>query len=99
MPIRVSVRIDGKLTVIQSPKQLPSQVNRIEMRYQKDGMLSIAVNSKHWLESKLPGPMRSMPLDPLEVAKDSNGIVGPYPSGYKANGQVNSLKIEVEVQK
>lgn len=97
--LRVSVRIDGKLTVIQSPKQLPSQVNRIEMRYQKDGMLSIAVNSKHWLESKLPGPMKSMPLDPLEVAKDSNGIVGPYPSGYKANGQVNSLKIELEVQK
>ena len=97
--LRVSVRIDGKLTVIQSPKQLPSQVNRIEMRYQKDGMLSIAVNSKHWLESKLPGPMRSMPLDPLEVAKDSNGIVGPYPSDYKANGQVKSLKIELEVQK
>ena len=47
------------------------------------------------LEGNLGGSMVEVPLDPLEVGKDTNGIVGPYPSGWDANGEVIKVRLEI----
>ena len=95
--IRVSARIGGKLVVIKSDKKLPSSNGNktVGFSYSKDGQISVKSGETVLLEGNLGGSMVEVPLDPLEVGKDTNGIVGPYPSGWDANGEVIKVRLEI----
>ena len=95
---RVSVRIDGKLLVLKSSSSLPVGNNEKQLvcDYSKTGQVSVKADGKVVLLGDLGSSLLAMPLDPLEVGQDTNGIVGPYRKGFNSNGRVLKALLKVK---
>jgi len=53
------------------------------------------LNGEAAAELKLEGSLASQPLEPLEVGRDSDGVVGNYQQPFPLDGTVDSLVIDI----
>ena len=96
--LRMSARINGKLLVLKSSGPLPvgKTSKHLVCDYSRTGQVSIKADGKVVLQGDLGNSLLAMPLDPLEVGQDTNGIVGPYPKGFDSNGRVLKAVLKVK---
>jgi len=93
-----SARINGELVVLKSTKKLlvGNSGKQLICEYTKTGKITVTAGNEVLLQGDLGSSIVEMPLDPLEVGKDTNGIVGPYMNGFDSNGRVVKAVVKLK---
>lgn len=96
--VRFSVRISGKLTVLRSDKMVPvvGNLKKLRLTYSKSGKVVVQSGETLLLQGNVGNSMVEMPIDPLEVGKDTNGIIGPYPKDWDADAKILKAQLKLE---
>ena len=85
----------GKRTVVQADEKAPSGKFDVSVDVGKNKVVTITVNGKEVVSEKIPGFIPDMPLDALEVGRDSKGAVGKYNTPNKLSGKVEEVVIDL----
>lgn len=92
--LRFALMRGGKQTIIDSESKPRGKV-KIKLTLKKSGQFSMILNGEAATELKLEGSLASQPLEPLEVGRDSEGVVGKYQQPFPLDGTVDSLVIDI----
>jgi hypothetical protein len=68
----------------------------LEAHLEKDGSLTLAVNSAIVARGKVPGLFAAQPKDELSIGEDSQSAVGDYAAPYPFKGKVESVEIKTQ---
>ena len=86
--------LSGKQTVVTSDTEIDGNVTLVAT-LKKSGQLILSVNGDPVTEVKLDDCLTNQPLEPLEVGRDSDGVVGKYEPPYALKGNVEKLIIDI----
>jgi arylsulfatase len=89
------VRSGGQPTSITSAEAV-SGAHTATAGLRSDGALTLKVDGKQVAHGKAPGPLTTMPVDPLAVGFDDAGLVGPYGEDNQFRGSIDSVQIKLE---
>jgi arylsulfatase len=89
-------RRNGKLFSISG--HAPTAATTLSFRLNADGTVEIRSGDHSLLSGKVPGPLQTMPLDGLQVGKDTEGKVGDYEgqADFAYDGRIQSVEIVLE---
>lgn len=88
-----SIRINGKLTAISAPDDLPTGKCTLEARLALDGGMTLSVNSKTVATGKAPGLIPTQPQDGLSIGEDDRTAVGDYAAPFPLKGKVTGVRV------
>ena len=89
------VRTAGEATSIFTPGAIIGSHVAVA-RFEVDGKMTLTLDEKLVATARTPGPIKTMPVDGLDVGSDTGGLVGPYSKENKFQGEIESLVIELE---
>jgi arylsulfatase len=75
---------------------LSAEENTVIATIGNDGKLTLMLNGKQAVSSISPGAFTSQPQDGLQVGRDDNRAVGPYPEGYPFAGRIAKVTLHLE---
>ncbi|MFT4550161.1 MAG: arylsulfatase A-like enzyme [Verrucomicrobiales bacterium] len=79
--------VDGKITVTSMKDPVKSQEFSFLARMSIDGGVQLTVGSRTHLDDKIE-PLKLMPVDGLQVGRDSGGTVGDYNADNPLDGEI-----------
>lgn len=89
-----AITLSGKQTIVNSKTEIDGDVT-VTATLKKSGQLKLSVNGDPATEHKLDACLSSQPLEPLEVGRDSDGVVGKYEPPYALKGNVEKLIVDI----
>ena len=89
-----AITLSGKQTIVNSKTEIDGDVT-VTATLKKPGQLKLSVNGDPATEHKLDACLSSQPLEPLEVGRDSDGVVGKYEPPYALKGNVEKLIVDI----
>ncbi len=101
--VNFATRHQGTLTVVALAKPLDAGKVVVEVTLAKDGAITLSALSPSGTEEisgKIElGPLKTMPLDGLQVGQDVNGAVGPYEAPFAFEGEIDKVQIRLDKSK
>ncbi|MDB6077967.1 MAG: arylsulfatase family protein, partial [Akkermansiaceae bacterium] len=76
----------------------PGKKSTALARLASDGALSLSLDGGEEVTAKATGPLSAVPLDGLDIGKDTGAPVGPYQSAATFKGEIPRVKIEVNLK-
>ncbi|MCW3053999.1 MAG: sulfatase [Chthonomonadales bacterium] len=93
-----SVREDGKLTAAVAP-EIPIGRFTLEARLEKNGSMTLAVNSKIVAHAQASGLIAVQPQDALSIGEDTLSAVGDYNPPHPLKGTVENVVITAGIKR
>ncbi len=90
-----AMRHGGKLTQLAAPDRLPAGPVRLILSLNSDGTVSLRSGDRELVSGKVPGPLGRMPVDGLQVGRDTTGAVGPYTAPFPFTGRIGRVVLTV----
>ncbi|MCA9119110.1 MAG: arylsulfatase [Planctomycetaceae bacterium] len=90
-----ATRHQGALTRVTLPNAFESSSYEIEVVLSKSGNISLRANGQLIANGQAPDVALRMPLDGLQVGRDTKGAVGEYDAPFEFAGRIESISIEV----
>lgn len=90
-----AVRRERQLTEIAGKEVLPAGVTRLSAALAADGSVTLQVSGREVAAGKAAGLLTGMPVDGLQVGRDTAGAVGSYAAPFPFSGKIRSVTIEV----
>ncbi|BCM93482.1 arylsulfatase [Abditibacteriota bacterium] len=94
--LEVATRVGGQLTVVTAPEALPAGAVTVGAQLTRDGALTLLIGAKTVATGKAPTPLRTMPVDGLQVGRDLAGLVGNYQQENDFDGVIERVSIELK---
>lgn len=92
--IFVAIRRGGKLQLLSG--DLSSAHGGLIFSLTKDGKVTVLAEDQTIIAGDIGGPLRSMPIDGLQVGRDLEGKVGNYDSDFVFNGMIENVSIRLK---
>ena len=93
--VTFATRHGGQLTSVSSNMPLPAEPISIVVSLKRDGTIAVIIDGRKAVGGKAPGSMK-MPVDGLQVGRDSQGAVGQYNAPFAFSGKITQVAIELE---
>lgn len=90
-----ALRRERQLTEIAGREPLPAGPVRLSVALKADGGIVLQVNGKAMATGKAAGPLTAMPVDGLQVGRDTAGAVGSYDGPFPFAGKIHRVSVEV----
>jgi len=90
-----ATRHNGELNVVTSDVDVPAAGGEISLRLNQDGTVTMSVGDRRLASGKVPGPMARMPIDGLQVGRDTGGAVGEYSTEFPFQGRITLVTVRV----
>ncbi len=86
------IRRNGKLSTVSG--SVPAATKTVHVTVSKDGLVTATADGNE-LFSAQQSLLNTMPIDGLQVGKDTGGRVGDYDTDFEYNGEIQNVKIEI----
>ncbi len=93
--LTMAARHASKLTTIAADAPLPAGKTAVEMELTRKGKVVLRANGKTVAEGAVPGALKAMPADGLEVGRDDTAPVGEYKVPFAFGGEIRKVTIEL----
>lgn len=90
-----AVRRQSELTTAMSKDALPQGPAHLTGALARDGTITLSVEGKVVATAKGAGCLTKMPVDGLQVGRDSAGAVGDYQTPFPFAGEIGEVKIRL----
>lgn len=90
--VRFAIRNGGKLSTTSATA--PATTKSFQIAISKNGLTTGMADGIELFSGKLP-LLNSMPMDGLQVGKDTGGKVGDYDTDFEYNGSIKNVKIQI----
>jgi arylsulfatase len=90
-----ALRREKELTEIAGKDPLPAGVTRLSATLKADGTMILEATGKEVAAGKAAGLLTGMPVDGLQVGRDTMGAVGSYKAPFSFTGKIRSVTIEL----
>ena len=89
-----AIRHGGKLSTVSG--DVPDASGEISFHQAKNGDVVVKQGDAVLLKGRVPGPLKAMPIDGLQVGLDQGGTVGQYDGEFPFDGTIKRIKLEIE---
>jgi arylsulfatase A-like enzyme len=94
--VELATRIGGEPTYLTAPDALPEGPVIVTASLMRGGTYRIQINGKVVASKKSTALLKTMPVDGLQVGRDTGGLVGRYEAQNNYQGDIDSVHIELK---
>lgn len=88
-----AIRRQGRLSSISGP--LPASVAAVSVTLHDDGRVVAHGDGERLFSGRVPGLLDAMPIDGLQVGRDTGGLVGDYSDQFPFDGKIQRVNITI----
>lgn len=94
-----ALRRDKELHTVSAPAEATRAAHRFGATLAADGAVTLTADGKAVAAGSVGGVLAQIPVDPLQVGRDTGGTVGDYPGPFAYTGRITSATLALDPAK